>query len=126
MFIGELLNWKAHIKYIQSKLSKSTAILYICSHLLDKNGKCILYNSLFSLLKLLYGDMGKHPTNTNNIFLLQKRVIRIVFGARRLDHTNSFFQKLISRYHKFENIIIYVQSVLQLFAMFSICLQGKK
>ena len=35
-----------------------------------------------------------YPTNTNNIFLLQKRVIRMIFGARRLDHTNSFFQQL--------------------------------
>ena len=40
--------------------------------------------------------LGKtYPTNTNNIFLLHKRVIRIVFDASRLDHTNNFFlQKL--------------------------------
>ena len=47
VFIDELLNLKAHIKYVQSKLSKSTVIMHRSSHLLDRNSKCILYNSLF-------------------------------------------------------------------------------
>ena len=47
-----------------------------------------------ALFKLLCVDMGKHPANTNNIFLLQKRLIRIVIGARQLDRRNKFFQQL--------------------------------
>ena len=93
VFIDEFLNWKAHIKYVQSKLSKSTAIMYRCSHLLDINSKCILYNSLFLPYLNYCVEIWEntYPADTNNIFLLQKRVIRVVFGARRLDHTNSFF-----------------------------------
>ena len=47
VFIDDILNWKVYIKYVQSKLSKSTTIMHRCSHLLDRNNKCILYNSLF-------------------------------------------------------------------------------
>ena len=68
VFIGELLNWKAHIKYVQSKLSKSTAIL-------DRNSKCILYNALFLPYLNYCVEIWRniYPTNTNNIVLLQKR-----------------------------------------------------
>ena len=48
VFTDELLNWKLHIKYVQLKLSKCTAIVHRCSHLLDRNSKCMLYN-YFSL-----------------------------------------------------------------------------
>ena len=96
VFIDDLLNWKAHIKYVQSKLSKSTAIMHRCSHLLDRNSRRILYSSLFlpylNYCAEIWGNT--YPTNTNCIFLLQKRVIRIIFGARWLDHTNSLFQQL--------------------------------
>ncbi len=90
VFIDDLLNWKAHIKYVQSKLSKSTATMHRCNHLLNRNSRCILYSSVFlpflNYCAEIWGNT--YPTNTNCIFLLQKRVIRIIFGARRLDHTN--------------------------------------
>ena len=44
VFIGELLNWKAHITYVQSEFSKSITIMHRCSHLLDRNTKCFVYN----------------------------------------------------------------------------------
>ena len=73
-FIDELLNWKARIKYVQSKLSKSIAIMHRCTELLDINSKCILYNSLFlpylNYCVEIWGNT--YLTNTNNIFLLQK------------------------------------------------------
>ena len=104
VFIDELLNWKAQMKYVQSRFSKSIAIMHRCSHQLDRNSKRILYN------------MWKHSTNSNNIFLLQKRVIRIIFGARRLDQTKLMFQTTIcikmSRYNNIEIVIIYVHSIL--------------
>ena len=57
-----------------------------------------MYVIYFSLLPHLnycaeiWGNM--YPTNTNCIFLLQKRVIRVMHDARRLDHTNSLFKQL--------------------------------
>ena len=69
--------------------------------------------------QLLCGDMGKQPTNTNNIFFTAEKNKTI--GS----HIHSFLTiyTKISRYHKTENIII---CVLQFFAtnkIYSICLQ---
>ena len=47
ILIDEQLNWKDHIANVKSKLSKSTAILYKCSHVIDSQSMHILYSSLF-------------------------------------------------------------------------------
>ena len=47
ILIDEKLNWKDHIANVKSKLSKSTAILYKCSHVIDSQSMHILYSSLF-------------------------------------------------------------------------------
>ena len=52
-----------------------------------------LYSSLLLPYLNYCVDTDKHPTNTNNIVLLQKRVIRIVFRAGRLNRTNSLCQQ---------------------------------
>ena len=52
---------------------------------------------LYCSLLLSYTDM-KHEicgnTYATNVGLLQKRVVRLVCGARRLDHTNPLFKYL--------------------------------
>ena len=63
VFIVNLLNWNAHIKHVQSKLLKSASIMYRCSHLLDRNSMCILYNPLFVIFKLLCRNLGKHVSD---------------------------------------------------------------
>ena len=56
-------------------------------------------------------------------------IIGIVFYVRGLDHTQFFSTTTctkISRYNKTENIIIYVQSILQLFVInYSACVYKK-
>ena len=96
VFIYELLNCKAHIEYVLSKLSENTATTHKCSHLLDRNSTCMSYNALSALFKLLRGDYEETLTQQilTRPFYSRKRVIRIVFGARRLDHTNSFLKEL--------------------------------
>ena len=47
VLIDEKLNWKDHIANVKSKLSKSTAILYKCSQVIDSQSMHILYSSLF-------------------------------------------------------------------------------
>ena len=48
------------------------------------------YSSLFfpSLNYCVDIRGDSYPKNTNTIGLLQKIIIRIVFGARQIDHTN--------------------------------------
>ena len=42
VMIDDKLNWKEHIKMIQSKISKTTAIIYKASHV-SESGLYILY-----------------------------------------------------------------------------------
>ena len=44
--IDDKLNWKEHIKTIQSNISKTTAILYKASHVLTERALYIVYCSL--------------------------------------------------------------------------------
>ena len=46
VMIDDKLNWKEHIKTIQSKISKTTAIIYKASHVLTERALYILYCSL--------------------------------------------------------------------------------
>ena len=91
-----LLNLNVHIKYVTSKLSETTAVMYRRSHLSDRNSRYILCCSLFlpylTYCVEVWGNT--YPTNISGIFLLQKSVIYVMYGAKRLDHTNSLFQQL--------------------------------
>ena len=53
VYVDDLLNWNVHIKYVKSNLSKSTAIMYRCSNLLDRNNMYI-HNILWCSLFLPY------------------------------------------------------------------------
>ena len=43
--IDHQVTWKEHITYISSKLSKSMAIIYRASHVLDRKALYCLYNN---------------------------------------------------------------------------------
>ena len=63
--IDDKLNWKEHIKIIQSKLSKTTAIIYKASHVLTERALYILYCSLALPYNyvILRRHLGKHIHN---------------------------------------------------------------
>ena len=90
------LNWKSHILSVRSKLSKCCAIMYRASSLINKHGMHILYYSLFMPYIMycaeVWGDT--YATNTRCLVLLQKRVTRLICGAKRLDHTNLLFHNV--------------------------------
>ena len=102
--IDELLNWNCHIKYVKSKLAKSSAILYRCSQFINRTTMYILYCALFlpyiTYCSEIWGNT--YPSNIQCICLLQKRAVRIVCGAGRLAHTTPLFSKLHTL--KFEDI----------------------
>ena len=80
IFIDDRLNWKEHISLICSKLSKCIAIIYKAKQLLDKESLVMLYDSLFvpylTYCSEIWGNTYK--TNINCVYLLQKKVLRIV------------------------------------------------
>ena len=91
--IDDKLNWKSHILSIRSKLSKCCAIMYRASSLINKHCMHILYYSLFMPYIIYCAEVwgNTYATNIHCLVVLQKRVIRLICGAKRLDHTNVLF-----------------------------------
>ena len=98
--------------YVKSKLSKRVGIMYRCNHLLNRSSMHILYCSLFlpylTYCVEIWGNT--YPTNINGIVLLQKNISLIMYGAKRLQHTDPFFQHL--------RILIFLDSIELQTAMF--------
>ena len=105
VYIDDKLNWKSHIKYVNSKLSKCISIIYRASFLVSKYALRMLYCALFLPYIMYCCEIwgNTYRTNIESTILLQKKCIRIVCGKGRLDHTNMLFydQKLL----KFINVI---------------------
>ena len=97
VIIDEKLTWKDHISLVRSKLAKTVGILYRVRHLLNRSALFILYCSLFLPYLTYCADIlgNTYKSNTQCIFLLQKKIVRIVYGAHFKDHTNVIFQDLI-------------------------------
>ena len=97
VIIDEKLTWKNHISLVRSKLAKTVGILYRVRHLLNRSALFILYCSLFlpylTYCAEIWGNTYK--SNIQCIFLLQKKIVRIVYGANFKDHTDVIFQDLI-------------------------------
>ena len=95
VFIDEKLTWKYHIiiSLVRSKLSKTVGILYRIRHLLNRYALFILYCSLFlpylTYCAEIWGNTYK--SNTHCIFILQKKIVRIVYSANFRDHTDVTF-----------------------------------
>ena len=95
VLLDEQLNWRPHIASVQSKLSKTTAILYKCSQVIDSCSMRILYCSIFLPYIHYCSEIWGHTyhSNINIIIIIQKRAIRLLFDAGRLDHTAPLFQR---------------------------------
>ena len=96
VLIDDKLTWKHHISFLKSKLSKCFAVMYKTSFLIDRRGMCILYYSLFSPYIMYCAEIWEntYAANLKCLVLLQKKVVRLICGAQRLDHTSSLFYNL--------------------------------
>ena len=103
--IDEQLTWKDHISVVKSKLSKTIGIIYRASNFFNQSSLFTLYCSLFlpymTYCLEIWGNTYK--SNTLCIFIAQKKVLRIVMGANRYDHTNDIFFNL--RILKFYDLV---------------------
>ena len=73
--IDDEITWKDHITYISNKLSKSIAIIYRASHVLDTNALYCLYNTIFNphLNHCIEVSVNTNKNNINPVFILQKK-----------------------------------------------------
>ena len=70
--------------------------MYRASSLINKHGMHILYYSLVRPYIMYCAEVwgNTYATNIHCLVLLQKRVIRLICGAKRLDHTNLLFHNV--------------------------------
>ena len=96
VMIDDKLNWKEHITMVQSKISKTTAIIYKANHVLTKRALYILYCSLalpyMTYCTEIWGNT--YRANVLPVFLKQKRLLRIVCRCKQLDYTTPLFYKM--------------------------------
>ena len=108
MFLGiiidEALSWKSHITNIARKISKSIGIIYRASFCLPISSLCTLYYSLvYPYLVYCISVWGStYTTNLKRIFLLQKKVLRIISKSSFDAHTDPLFIQL--KILKFDDI----------------------
>ena len=93
VLIDDKLKWKHHISLLKSKLSKCCLVMYKTSFLIDRRGMRILYYSLFSPYIMYCAEIwgNTYASNLKCLVLLQKKFVRLICGAQRLDHTSTLF-----------------------------------
>ena len=94
IILDENLNFKEHIAFLSTKISKASGILKF----LDFLPSNILLKLYFSMVypHFTYGILiwGSTPTtNLNSLTKLQKRIIRIITHSEWLAHTNPLYLK---------------------------------
>ena len=94
--LDENLSFKHHVKQIKIKLNRANFILAKSGKFLTQEIRVLVYNTLVkSVLEFsswVYGNSGK--SIIDELFRLQKKIVRNVMGVRRRVHTNSLFIKL--------------------------------
>ena len=105
VIIDEKITWKNHISLVRSKLAKTVGILYRVRHLLNRSALFMLYCSLFLPYLTYCAEIlgNTYKSNIQCIFPLQKKIVRIVYGANFKDHTDVIFQDL--NFLKFYDIV---------------------
>ena len=87
VMIDDKLAWKHHIDLVKSKLSRSCGIMYRASFLIDRRGMHVLYYSLFLPYIMYCAEIwgNSYLTSSKCLFMLQKRVIRLICRANLPD-----------------------------------------
>ena len=86
---------KQHITHVRNKLSKSSAIIYKASRIIQSSTLVTLYNALFLPYISYFVEIRGNACQSDlqNNIVAQKRIIQVVAKVNRLDHTNDLFTK---------------------------------
>lgn len=87
------MKFNHHIRYICTKVLKSVGIFNKVTNYLPERALVNLYYSLvypYLLYCILIWD-GAYQTHLEPLFLLQKKIIRLITGGGYLDHTSPLF-----------------------------------
>ena len=96
VYIDNKLTWKDHIKFISGKLSRGIGMVIKARKFLDKASLINIYYSFFypyiTYCNHIWGNASK--SYLNRIFILQKKIVRIISHEKRLAPTAQLFDKL--------------------------------
>ena len=89
-------SWKYHIAELSKNLSRTIGIFYKIRHLVPFEILKILYYSLFySFISYGIAVWGfTHKNLCTKIFLLQKKIVRVMTFASKTDHSDPIFANL--------------------------------
>ena len=95
IFIDNNLAWKYHINYISGKIAKGIGIITKARRLLDKESSITLYYSfIYPYLWYCYYVWGNtFLLYLDKLYKMQKKIVRIIAGARPRIHSEPFFKK---------------------------------
>lgn len=95
LYIDDKLNWKIHVNNICKLLSRNTGVICKLKRVIPKEILFILYSTLI-LPYLNYGILAwgnSSKSQNEKLFLIQKRVIRIICNVHFRTHTNALFHQ---------------------------------
>jgi len=87
--IDKSLSWNLHIDRLCKKLRPMIGMLFKCSSFLPRKVLIVIYNS-FMNSKINY-CLESAKSYINQIHLLQKRLVRIIYEKSPLTHTKPLF-----------------------------------
>ena len=96
VIIDSHLTWKLHIDHISSKIAKNIGIIIKARRIFDKETLHTLYHSfIFPYLNYCIHLWGStYHSYISKLEVLQKRIIRIIAGVNRREHTKPLFNDL--------------------------------
>ena len=95
VILDEHLSWKPHILSVSRKISKSIGIIHKSSFCLPKTSlHCLYYSLVYPYLIYCVSVWGStYQSNLSRVFILQKKIIRIICKATFDSHTDVLFKE---------------------------------
>ena len=95
VILDEKLNWKPHVQYVKTKLSKSIGIMNKARQLLNKESLLSLYYAFIypyiMYCVIIWG--GSNKTTLDPIIKVQKRAVRFISGKPRQTPSEPLFNE---------------------------------
>ena len=94
--IDHKLNWTSHIAHVKNKISKGVGIMLRARNYVTKNClKTLYYSYIYPYLIYCIEIWGISPqTHLTPLFLLQKKIVRIMTYSTFYTHTAPIFKEL--------------------------------
>ena len=93
LHIDEQMSWKIHVNHLYKTLSRNSGVIHKLKSILPKGILLLMYSTLI-LPYLNYGVLAwgnSLKTNLEKLYLIQKRVLRIICNVSFRTHTNPLF-----------------------------------